>query len=500
MALKLHSLRHSLPTSNVRALLGARRFYSSDEYDLAIIGGGPGGYVGAIKAAQLGLKTVCIEKRGKLGGTCLNVGCIPSKSLLNNSHLYHQALHDFEQRGISVSGLELDLSKMMGAKDKAVKSLTAGIEGLFKKNGVDYVKAHGRISGPNQVECDLIEGGQQTVNAKRIMIAAGSEVAPFPGGNIQIDEEKIVSSTGALDLKEVPKRMVVIGGGVIGLELGSVWTRLGADVTAVEFLGHIGGMGIDLEVAKNFQRILKKQGVNFKLNTKVMDVVKQDDGSLLVEMEDAKKGKKSTIEADVVLVCVGRRPNIEGLGLDKVGIKLDERGRIEVDDEFKTNVPSIYAIGDCIKGPMLAHKAEDEGIICVEGMLGGKPHIDYNCVPSVIYTHPEVAWVGKSEEDLKAEGIEYTVGSFPMAANSRAKCNDETDGMVKVLSDKKTDKMLGCFIVNKSAGEMINEAALAMEYGASCEDVARVCHAHPTETEAFREAALAAYCGKPINF
>eukprot|EP00055_Hartaetosiga_balthica_P000147 m.135792 g.135792 ORF g.135792 m.135792 type:complete len:503 (+) comp10213_c0_seq1:56-1564(+) len=477
------------------------RCMSSDgEYDLAIIGGGPGGYVASIKAAQLGLKTVCIEKRGLLGGTCLNVGCIPSKSLLNNSHIYHQTTHDLANRGIDIeaSNITLNLDNMLAAKDKAVTQLTSGIEYLFKKNGVDYVKAHGTLTGPNSVNCALLEGGSQTINAKKIMIAVGSEVTPFPG--VEIDEEKIVSSTGALSLAKVPERLVVIGGGVIGLELGSVWSRLGASVTVVEFLGNIGGAGIDLDVAKNFQRILKKQGLGFKLNTKVTSVEKQDDGSIVVSVEDTKKGKTSSIEADVVLVSVGRRPYLENLGLEAAGVKLNQRGRVEVNEMFQTNIPNIYAIGDCIEGPMLAHKAEDEGIISVEGMLGGKPHIDYNCVPSVVYTHPEVAWVGKNEEQLKAEGIEYTVGTFPMSANSRAKCNEDSDGLIKVLGDKETDRMLGCFMINKSAGEMINEAALAMEYGASCEDVARVCHAHPTEAEAFREAALAAYCGKSINF
>jgi len=488
----------------LRAALGlsCRASMSSEakEYDLAVIGGGPGGYVGAIKAAQLGLKTVCIEKRGRLGGTCLNVGCIPSKSLLHNSHLYHQAMHDMEERGISVDNVKLDLTKMLKQKDKTVDQLTGGIEYLFKKNGVDYVKASGKLTSTTEIECDLIEGGKETIKAKNILVAVGSEVTPFPGGAIEIDEEKIVSSTGALSLKEVPKRLTLIGAGVIGLELGSVWSRLGAKVTAVEYLGNIGGVGIDLDVAKQFQRILKKQGIEFKLNTKVESVEKQDDGSLKVMMEDVKKGKKVEMDTDVVLVCVGRRPHMEALGLNDLGVKLDDKGRIDVNDRFQTNIPNIYAIGDCIKGPMLAHKAEDEGVICVEGMLGGEPHIDYNCVPSVIYTHPEVAWVGRSEEELKKEGIEYTVGTFPMSANSRAKCTGETDGMVKVLGDKKTDRMLGCFIINSSAGEMINEAALAMEYGASCEDMARVCHAHPTQTEALREAALSAYCGKAINF
>eukprot|EP00049_Salpingoeca_infusionum_P017133 m.351846 g.351846 ORF g.351846 m.351846 type:complete len:523 (-) comp16375_c0_seq1:147-1715(-) len=484
----------------LRTLSASRPAMADGEYDLAVIGGGPGGYVGAIKAAQLGLKTVCVEMRGTLGGTCLNVGCIPSKSLLNNSHHYHMAKHDFASRGINVSDVSFDLEKMMEAKTKTVGQLTDGVEYLFKKNGVDYVKGRGKLTGPNSVSCELNEGGEQTIQAKRIMIAAGSEVAPFPGGAIQIDEKKIVSSTGALALDKVPEKLTVIGGGVIGLELGSVWARLGSKVTVVEFLGNIGGAGIDLDTAKAFQRILKKQGLVFKLNTKVTGVTEQGDGSLTVQMEDVKKNKTSEQEADVVLVCVGRRPNIEGLGLDTVGVALDDKGRIDVNDMFQTSVPSIYAIGDCIKGPMLAHKAEDEGIIAVEGMCGGHPHIDYNCVPSVVYTHPEVAWVGRSEEQLKAEGIEYNVGTFPMSANSRAKCNQETDGQMKVLSDKKTDRMLGCFMIASGAGELINEAAFAMEYGASAEDVARVCHAHPTQAEAFRESAMASFCGKSINF
>mmetsp|Transcript_6208 Transcript_6208/g.15997 ORF Transcript_6208/g.15997 Transcript_6208/m.15997 type:complete len:340 (+) Transcript_6208:123-1142(+) len=339
------------------------------------------------------------------------------------------------------------------------------------------------------------------MSAKNIMIATGSEVTPFPGGAIEIDEETIVSSTGALSLKKVPKHMVVIGGGVIGLELGSVWSRLGAKVTVVEFLGHIGGVGIDMDISKQFQRTLKKQGVEFKLNHAVTGAEKKADGTIAVHMKDTKKDADKVIDdCDTLLVSIGRRPYLDKLGLETAGVAINDGGRVAVNDRFQTSVPSIYAIGDCIDGPMLAHKAEDEGIIAVEGILGGHPHIDYNCVPSVVYTHPEVAWVGKSEEDLKAEGIEYNVGTFPMSANSRAKCNQDADGLIKVLGCKKTDRMLGVYMMCAAAGEMIGEAALAMEYGASCEDVARVCHAHPTQTEAFREACLAAYCGKAINF
>jgi len=329
------------------------------------------------------------------------------------------------------------------------------------------------------------------------MIATGSEVTPFPG--IEVDEESIVSSTGALSLKQVPEKMVLIGAGVIGVELGSVWSRLGTEVTAVEFLGHIGGMGIDMEISKNFQRVMTKQGLKFKLNTKVTGATKKADGKISVAVEGVKDGKTSELEADVLLVCVGRRPYTQNLGLEELGIELDNRGRVPVNSRFQTVVPNIFAIGDCIHGPMLAHKAEDEAIIAAEGMAGGPVHIDYNCVPSVIYTHPEVAWVGKSEEDLKAEGVEYSVGKFPFAANSRAKCNNDTDGLVKAIADKKTDRLLGVHIIGPGAGEMINEGALAMEYGASCEDIARVCHAHPTCSEAFREANLAAWAGRAIN-
>ncbi|KAK3267791.1 hypothetical protein CYMTET_23673 [Cymbomonas tetramitiformis] len=471
---------------------------ADEEYDLAVIGGGPGGYVGSIKAAQMGLKTVCIEKRGTLGGTCLNVGCIPSKALLNNSYLYHQAKKDFANRGIIVEGLSLDLKKMMDAKNTSVGQLTGGIEMLFKKNKVDYVKGAGKFLGPNEIEVELAEGGKKTVKAKKVMIATGSEVTPFPG--VEIDEKQIISSTGALTLEAVPKKMIVIGAGVIGLELGSVWERLGAEVTVVEFSGAIGGLGIDKEVSTTFQRIMKKQGLKFKLNTKVTGVAKKADGTLGVSVEAAAGGKEDTLDADVVLVCIGRRPYTFGLGLENAGVEMADRGKLKVNDQFQTNVPHIYAIGDIIDGPMLAHKAEDEGVLAVEGMLGGHVHLDYNLVPSVVYTHPEVAWVGKTEEQLKEEGVEYLKGNFPFMANSRAKTNVDTDGFVKVLTDKKTDKMLGVHIINSQAGELIGEACLAMEYGASSEDIARVCHAHPTLSEALKGACQQTYSGKSINF
>lgn len=410
-----------------------------------VVGAGPGGYVAAIKAAQMGLNTYCIEKGETLGGTCLNVGCIPSKALLNNSHYYHMAHSgDLTSRGINVGEVSLDLEKMMGQKSSAVKALTGGIAQLFKKNKITHLNGWGSIIGPNQVQAKMADGSVEIVNTKYMILASGSEVTPFPG--IEIDEETIVSSTGALSLKAVPKRMVVIGAGVIGLELGSVWSRLGSEVVAVEFLTSIGGAGIDGEVAKSFQKILTKQGLKFKLGTKVTGAVKHGSG-VTVSVESVKDGAKEDIECDVLLVCVGRRPFTQGLGLENVGIALDDRGRIPVNSHLQTIVPNIHAIGDVIHGPMLAHKAEDEGIICVEGILGGPVHLDYNCVPSVVYTHPEVAWVGKTEEDLKKEGIEYKVGKFPYAANSRAKTNNETDGFVKVLADKATDRILGTHMI-----------------------------------------------------
>lgn len=476
-----------------------RLYSSSIEADVTVIGSGPGGYVAAIKAAQLGFKTVCVEKCETLGGTCLNVGCIPSKALLNNSYLYHMAHgKDFVARGIEVTGLKLNLEKMMEQKSGAVKALTGGIAHLFKQNKITHLNGHGKIIGRNQVTCQVADGSTQVVETKNIIIATGSEVTPFPG--IEVDEETIVSSTGALSLKAVPEKLVLIGAGVIGVELGSVWQRLGAEVTAVEFLGHVGGIGIDMEVSKNFQRILQKQGMKFKLNHKVTSASRRSDGKIDVQLESAKGGAADSLACDVLLVCVGRRPYTQNLGLKEVGLELDEHGRVPINARFQTKIPSIYAIGDVVAGPMLAHKAEDEGIICVEGMAGGAVHIDYNCVPSVIYTHPEVAWVGQTEEQLKEENIPYKVGKFPFAANSRAKTNNDTDGMVKILGHKDTDRLLGAHILGAGAGEMINEATLAMEYGASCEDISRVCHAHPTVSEAFREANLAAYFGKAINF
>ncbi|XP_076065379.1 dihydrolipoyl dehydrogenase, mitochondrial [Oratosquilla oratoria] len=490
------------PYSGICSAIGSlsvtQRCHAHHEADLVVIGSGPGGYVAAIKAAQLGMKTVCVEKNPTFGGTCLNVGCIPSKALLNNSHYYEMAKgKGFKERGIEVDNVRLNLANLMLAKDKAVSALTGGIAHLFKNNKITPLKGHGKITGSNEVTVLKEDDTTDTVTTKNILIATGSEVTPFPG--ITIDEEVIVSSTGALKLAKVPERLIVIGAGVIGLELGSVWSRLGSKVTAVEFLGSIGGIGIDSEISKNFQRILTKQGLKFKLNTKVMAAERQGD-KVVVSVEGVKDGKKEDMECESLLVCVGRRPYTVNLGLEEQGIECDNKGRIPVNSRFQSVVPNIYAIGDCIHGPMLAHKAEDEGIVCVEGIAGGPVHIDYNCVPSVIYTHPEVAWVGKTEEDLKAEGVEYNVGKFPFAANSRAKTNNDTDGLVKVLGDKHTDRLLGAHIIGPSAGELINEGALAMEYGASCEDVARVCHAHPTCSEAFREANLAAYSGKPINF
>ncbi|CAE6430893.1 dihydrolipoamide dehydrogenase [Rhizoctonia solani] len=478
--------------------IGVRMMASEakEEYDAVIIGGGPGGYVAAIKAAQLGLKTACIEKRGALGGTCLNVGCIPSKAMLNNSHKYHDTLHDLKSRGIDVEGVSLNLPQMLKAKETAVTGLTKGVEGLLKKNKVTYIKGTGSFTSPTEIDVALNEGGSTTVSAKNVIIATGSEVTPFPG--LEIDEKVVVSSTGALDLQQVPKKMIVIGGGVIGLEMGSVWSRLGAEVTVVEFLGGIGGVGIDEEIAKQFQRTLQKQGFKFKLNTKVLGGTKTDNGVEL-EVEGAKDGKKETLEADVVLVSIGRRPYTAGLGLEKIGVELDKRGRIVVDDQFNTSVPGVKCIGDATFGPMLAHKAEEEGIAAVEIIKHGHGHVNYNAIPSVVYTHPEVAWVGKTEQELKADNVAYKVGKFPFAANSRAKTNADHEGVVKFIVEKETDRVLGCHIIGPNAGEMIASAVLAIEYSASAEDIARTCHAHPTLSEAFKEAAMASY-DAPIHF
>ncbi|KAJ1954446.1 dihydrolipoamide dehydrogenase precursor [Dispira parvispora] len=474
-----------------------RRWGSSatTEHDLVVIGGGPGGYVAAIKAAQLGLKTACVEKRGSLGGTCLNVGCIPSKSLLNNSHLLHQAQHDFAKRGIEVGEVKLNLEQMMKQKETSVTGLTKGIEFLFKKNKVDYVKGHGRFASPHEVEVELLDGGKQVLKAKNIIIATGSEPTHMPG--LEVDEKQIVTSTGALSLEKVPEKMIVIGGGVIGLELGSVWSRLGAEVTVVEYMSAIGA-GMDTQLAKAFHRTLQKQGLKFKLNTKVVGSEKKD-GRVQLKVEAAKGGKEETLEADVVLVAVGRRPNTDGLAVENAGVSLDKRGRVEIGDRFVTASHShIRCIGDATVGPMLAHKAEEEGIAAVEDIAGGHGHVNYNAIPSVIYTHPEVAWCGQTEEQVKESGVKYNVGSFPFSANSRAKTNDDTEGMIKVISDAETDRILGAHIMGPNAGEMIAEAVLAMEYGASSEDVARTCHAHPTLSEAFKEACMATY-DKPIH-
>jgi len=483
-----------------RACPAVSRFYStpSGDVDLVVLGAGPGGYVAAIKAAQLGLNTVCVEKNPTLGGTCLNVGCIPSKALLNNSHYYHLAKKEFAQRGIITGEISLDLDAMMKAKTDSVSALTNGIAHLFKSNKVRRVDGFGKITGPNSVSVAKADGTTEEIPTKHILIATGSEVTPFPG--VEVDEETIVSSTGALSLKKVPERLALIGAGVIGLELGSVWARLGSNVTAIEFMNNVGGAGIDMDSAKALQRSLTKEGMKFKLGHKVLSASKQADGTVSVMIEKLKGGKVEEMVCDALLVCIGRRPLTNNIGCEEVGIAKDKQNRILINERFETSVPGIYAIGDVVHGPMLAHKAEDEGIITVEGICGGAVHIDYNCVPSVVYTHPEVAWVGKSEEDLKADGVVYKVGKFPLAANSRAKTNNDTDGFVKVLSDSETDKILGVHIVASCAGELINEAALAMEYGAAAEDLARVCHAHPTVSEALREAALAVYCGKAINF
>lgn len=465
----------------------------SDTFDLIVIGGGPGGYECAIRAAQLGMNVACVEKRAALGGTCLNVGCIPSKALLHSSELYEEAKH-FGKMGIKVDRLGLDLPAMLSFKDEAVDGNTKGVEFLFKKNKIEWVKGSGKLRGEGKVEVSLSEGGSRTISANNIVIATGSDVARLPG--VEIDEERIVSSTGALELKEVPKKLVVIGGGVIGLELGSVWGRLGAEVTVVEFLDAI-LPGMDGEVAKNFQRILKKQGFAFKLGSKVTGV-DTSGKTLKVSVEPAKGGDGETIDADVVLVSIGRAPYTDGLGLDDAGVEVDKRGRIEVDTHFKTSIDGVYAIGDVIAGPMLAHKAMEEGTALAEMLSGQKPHVNYDVIPGVVYTGPEVAAVGKTEEQLKDEGVPYTAGKFPFTANGRAKANQQTDGFVKILAHKETDAVLGVHIIGTQAGEMIHEAVTVMEYGGSAEDIARTCHAHPTLSEATKEAALAVH-GRPIH-
>ena len=465
-----------------------------DDFDLIVIGGGPGGYVCAIRAAQLGLKTACVESRGTLGGTCLNVGCIPSKSLLNLSENFHKAKKDFTKQGIEIEGIKLNIEKMMSNKNKSVQVLTKGVEFLFKKNKVTYIKGKGVLFSKNDIV--VYENNKRTnYKAKNIVIATGSTVVSLPG--IEIDEKNIISSTGALSLNEVPNKLAVIGGGYIGLEMGSVWSRLGSEVTVIEYLDHI-TPGMDREISDEFKKILTKQGIKFKMGSKV-NSVKTNGTGILINFTDVKTSKAESLEFDKVLVSVGRKPYTEGLNLTKVGIKKDSKGRIEVNSRLQTSIKNIYAIGDVIKGPMLAHKAEEEGIAVAEILAGQAGHVNYDVIPGVIYTSPEVATVGKTEEQLKEEKKSYKVGKFPFLANSRAKVNNETDGFVKILADSETDKVLGVHIIGPHCGDMIAEMALAMEFGASSEDIARTCHAHPTHTEAIKEAALAVD-KRPIHF
>ena len=456
-------------------------------YDLIFIGTGPGGYVCAIRAAQLGMKVAVVEKRATFGGTCLNVGCIPSKALLHASELFEEAGHDFAKMGISISKPKLDLKAMLTFKDQAVDGNVKGVDFLFKKNKIESFFGTGRIVSAGKVEVKGNDGKTQTLEAKNIVIATGSDVAKLKG--IDIDEKRIVSSTGALTLDKVPEKMLVIGAGVIGLELGSVWRRLGAEVTVVEFLDRI-LPGIDSEVGRQSQRLLEKQGMIFKLGMKVT-AVDASGKKLKAKIEPAKGGAAETIETDVVLVSIGRVPYIDGLGLKEAGVAVDERGRVSVDDHFQTNVKGIYAIGDAIRGLMLAHKAEDEGVAVAEILAGQAGHVNYDVIPNVVYTYPEIASVGQSEDELKAAGIAFNVGKFPFTANGRAKANQQTEGFVKILADAKTDRVLGVHIVCSDAGNMIAEAAIAMEFGASSEDIARTCHAHPTLPEAVKEAAMA---------
>jgi dihydrolipoamide dehydrogenase len=463
-------------------------------FDVVVIGGGPGGYVAAIRAAQLGMKVACVEKRASLGGTCLNIGCIPSKALLHSSELFAEARDGLNAHGIRIPTVELDLPAMQDQKNKVVKELTQGIEFLFRKNKVTSIKGAARLDGPGRVAVELNAGGGQLINARNIIIATGSETATVPG--IEIDEERVVSSTGALELESVPAHLVVVGAGYIGLELGTVWRRLGAKVTVVEWLDRI-TPGMDLEVARQFQRLLSRQGLGFKLGTKVSEVDSTVD-RLVVTTEPVDGGEPEKMKADVVLVAVGRRPYTEGLGLESVDLTTDNHGRIEVDGHYASSAPGIYAIGDVIKGPMLAHKAEDEGVCVAEVLAGQSPHLDYNAIPAVVYTAPEVASVGKTEEELKEAQIAYKAGKFPFSANSRARATGKTDGFVKVIADARTDRLLGVHIIGAEAGTMIAEAALAITFGASSEDLARTCHPHPTLEEAIKEAALATH-GAPLH-
>ncbi len=461
---------------------------SKESYDVIIIGSGPGGYVCAIRCAQLGLKTACVEKGDTLGGTCLNVGCIPSKALLSASEKYDEASH-LEKMGVKIGKIDLDLKTMMTFKDSVVEANTKGIEFLFKKNKVDWLKGEGSIAKKGEVKV-----GKETYSAKHIIIATGSDVATLPG--IKIDEKKIVSSTGALELGKVPKSMALIGGGVIGLELGAVWRRLGAEVTVIEFMDHL-MPGMDKELSKEALKLFKRQGMKFKLSSKVTSAKSSASGVDLT-VEPAAGGKAEKLKADIVLVAVGRKPYTENLGLDKAGVELDKRGRIVTDNHFKTSAEGIYAIGDVIAGPMLAHKAEDEGMVLAEMLAGQAGHIDYNLIPGVVYTHPEIASVGKTEEQLKEDGVQYKTGKFPFMANGRARAMNSMDGFVKILADAKTDRVLGMHIIGPEAGTLIAEGVAVMEFGGSAEDIARTCHAHPTLEEVVKEAALAV-AGRPIH-
>jgi dihydrolipoamide dehydrogenase len=455
-----------------------------DRYDVIIIGAGPGGYVAAIRAAQLGLKTACVESRASLGGTCLNIGCIPSKALLQSSEKFAEANYSLAEHGVKVGDVSLDLGAMMGRKDKVVTTLTRGVEFLFRKNKVEWVKGKGRIAAPGRVAIDGTDGAAREIEATSIIVATGSESTPLPG--ISIDEKHIVSSTGALSLDRVPDRLAVIGGGYIGLELGSVWQRLGAKVTVVEVLDHI-VPNMDRELGVALQRVLTRSGIDFKLGTKLVGIREAND-ALSLELEGA---EPQTLAADVVLVSIGRRPYTDGLGLEAVGVARDEHARVVVDDGFATNIPGIYAIGDVIRGPMIEHKAAEEGIALAERLAGQKTTVDYDTIPAVIYTWPEVASVGKTEEELKAAAILYRTGKFPFTANPRARSNGYTEGFVKILAERETDRVLGVHIIGPDAGTLIAEATLAKEFGASAEDIARTCHAHPTLSEALKEAALA---------
>ena len=466
-------------------------------YDVVVIGSGPGGYVCAIKSAQLGLKTAIVEKNNTLGGTCLNIGCIPSKALLHASEVFHEAEHSLATLGVDVGKPKLDLKKMMAHKDGTVKANVDGVAFLMKKNKVDVLTGTGTVLGEGKLSVKGDDGKVQEIETKNIVIATGSDVAGIPGVEVEFDEKIVVSSTGALELPKVPKNLVVVGGGVIGLELGSVWQRLGANVTVIEYLDTILG-GMDQDISKQFRKILEKQGIVFKTGAKVTGIKKSKSGAE-VSYEPAKGGDAATASADIVLVATGRKPYTQELGLENAGVVLDAQGRVDINEHWMTSIPGIYAIGDVVTGPMLAHKAEDEGMAVAEIMAGQKGHVNFDVIPSVVYTEPEVASIGKTEEELKKAGVEYTAGKFPFSANGRARAMLATDGFVKVLADKKTDRVLGAHIIGKGAGDLIHEIAVIMEFGGSSEDLGRTCHAHPTMSEAVREAALATAFGKPLH-